>query len=117
VRQTDVRLQFSHGVTTVGFVGASGSGKTTFTSRLEKLMNNVTVLSMDMYNQGDKVLENNFDDPRIIDYDYLLSNLEDLRNSRPTKAPIYDFKTSKRVGYRDVAVPESRVVIIEVRKS
>lgn len=69
---------------------------------------------MDMYNDGSKVLENNFDDPRIIDYDYLMQNLEDLRSGRPTKAPIYDFKTSKRIGYRDVAVPESRVVIIEV---
>jgi uridine kinase len=96
-------------------VGASGSGKTTFTSRLEKLMNNVTVISMDMYNDGSKVMENNFDDPRIIDYDYLISNLDDLRSGRRTKVPIYDFKTSKRTGYRDVAVPESRVVIIEVR--
>ena len=76
-------------------------------------MNNVTVLSMDMYNDGSKVLENNFDDPRIIDYECLMKNLEDLRSGRPTKTPIYDFKTSKRVGYRDVAVPESRVVIIE----
>lgn len=27
--------------------------------------------------------------------------------------PIYDFKQSKRVGYREVAAPESRVIIIE----
>lgn len=27
--------------------------------------------------------------------------------------PIYDFKQSKRVGYRDVVAPESRVIIIE----
>lgn len=37
--------------------GASGSGKTTFTNRLKKVMNNVIVLSMDMYNDGSKVLE------------------------------------------------------------
>ena len=29
------------------------------------------------------------------------------------QAPIYDFKSSARVGYRDVRVPDSRVVIIE----
>jgi uridine kinase len=76
-------------------------------------MNNIAVLSMDMYNDGSKVLENNFDDPRIIDYDCLMNNLEDLRSGRPTQMPIYDFKQSKRVGYKTVNVPESRVVIIE----
>lgn len=76
-------------------------------------MNNIAVLSMDMYNDGSKVLENNFDDPRIIDYDCLMDNLEDLRSGRPTKMPVYDFKQSKRVGYKTVNVPESRVVIIE----
>ena len=29
------------------------------------------------------------------------------------QVPIYDFKTSQRVGYKEVKVPESRVVIIE----
>ena len=29
------------------------------------------------------------------------------------QAPIYDFKSSARVGYREVRVPDSRVVIIE----
>lgn len=29
------------------------------------------------------------------------------------QVPIYDFKESRRVGYRTVQVPESRVVIIE----
>lgn len=37
--------------------GASGSGKSTFTDRLKKVMNTVVVLSMDMYNDGSKVLE------------------------------------------------------------
>ena len=29
------------------------------------------------------------------------------------QAPIYDFKVSKRVGYKTVKVPASRVVIVE----
>jgi hypothetical protein len=95
------------------FAGASGSGKTTFTSRLKKMMNNVLVLSMDMYNDGTKVLENNFDDPRIVDYDTLMNNIADLKAGRPTQVPIYDFKQSKRVGYNEVEVPVSRVIIIE----
>ena len=93
--------------------GASGSGKTTFTSRLKKMLANIVVISLDMYNDGDKVLENNFDDPRIVDYTTLMQNLADLRAGRPTKVPIYDFKQSKRVGYEDVGVPESRIIVIE----
>ncbi len=33
--------------------------------------------------------------------------------SSPPQVPIYDFKESRRVGYRTVEVPESRVVILE----
>lgn len=29
------------------------------------------------------------------------------------QAPIYDFKVSKRVGYKDIPTPASRVVIVE----
>ena len=31
----------------------------------------------------------------------------------PSQVPIYDFKVSKRVGYKTVKVPTSRVVIVE----
>ena len=77
------------------------------------MLDNIVVISMDMYNDGEKVLEDNFDDPRIIDYDTLLQNLEDLRTGKATRVPIYDFRQSKRVGYEDVGVPESRIIIIE----
>jgi uridine kinase len=77
------------------------------------MLANIVVISLDMYNDGDKVLENNFDDPRIIDYDTLMQNLADLRAGRPTRVPIYDFRQSKRIGFEDVAVPISRIIIIE----
>ena len=35
------------------------------------------------------------------------------RFGRCVQVPIYDFKESRRVGYRTVDVPESRVVILE----
>lgn len=76
-------------------------------------MPGVCVISMDNYNDGSKVVDSNFDDPRLADYDLLLSNIEDLRNGHAIQAPIYDFKKSCRTGYRDVEVPSSRVVIIE----
>ena len=77
------------------------------------MLANVAVISLDMYNQGHKVQEDNFDDPRIVDYDTLMANLSSLRAGKPTKIPIYDFKQSKRIGYETLEVPESRIIIIE----
>lgn len=68
---------------------------------------------MDDYNDASRLVEGNFDDPRLTDYDTLLANVADLKRGEATQAPIYDFKQSRRVGYREVAVPEARIVIIE----
>lgn len=39
-------------------------------------------------------------DPRLTDYDTLLENINGLREGKSVQVPIYDFKTSSRVGYR-----------------
>ncbi|CAI5504715.1 unnamed protein product [Closterium sp. Naga37s-1] len=76
-------------------------------------MPGITVISMDNYNVASRVIDGNFDDPRITDYELLLSNLQGLREGRTVQVPIYDFKSSTRVGFREVKVPKSRIVIIE----
>ena len=97
----------------VGLAGPSGAGKTAFAKKIRNLIPGCAMLSMDNYNDGSKVIDGNFDDPRITDYDTLLQNLSDLKAGKSTEVPIYDFKQSKRVGYQTVDVPESRVVILE----
>jgi uridine kinase/adenylate cyclase class IV len=97
----------------VGLAGASGSGKTAFSERVRSFMPGVAVISMDNYNDASKLIDGNFDDPRLPDYDLLLANLSDLRAGRPAEVPIYDFKTSSRVGFNTVPVPPSRVVVVE----
>ena len=140
----------------VGLAGPSGSGKTAFSEKVRAFIPGCTLLSMDNYNDGSKVIDDNFDggrargatvaclrrrtsclgcrahdtavppgmqrlltpralhpaapppplahaaraDPRITDYDTLLANIADLRAGRAAQVPIYDFKQSKRVGYR-----------------
>lgn len=37
---------------------------------------------MDNYNDGSKVIDSNFDDPRLTDYDLLLQNIRDLKNGK-----------------------------------
>ena len=97
----------------VGLAGPSGAGKTVFGEKLRELLPGSALLSMDMYNDGARVVDANYDDPRLTDYATLLANLAELRAGRDTAAPIYDFKTSCRTGYRTVAVPPSRVVVVE----
>eukprot|EP00198_Chlamydomonas_reinhardtii_P003729 XP_001693065.1 predicted protein [Chlamydomonas reinhardtii] len=101
------------GTVVVGVAGPSGSGKTAFSEKIKGLMPGVAIISMDMYNDGTKVIDDNFDDPRLTDYDTLLRNLTDLRDGKEVQIPIYDFRTSRRVGYRAQPVPEARVVLVE----
>ncbi|KAL1317808.1 hypothetical protein AAHE18_05G254000 [Arachis hypogaea] len=76
-------------------------------------MPSITVISMDNYNDSSRIVDGNFDDPRLTDYDTLLQNLQDLKDGKPVQVPIYDFKSSSRTGYRTVEPPNSRIVIIE----
>eukprot|EP00210_Caulerpa_lentillifera_P003903 g3728.t2 len=113
IRALQLLTSNNEGTVVVGLAGPSGSGKTAFSEKVRSFMPGVCVISMDNYNDGSKVVDSNFDDPRLADYELLLRNIEDLRNGHATEAPIYDFKMSCRNGYRHVEVPSSRVVIIE----
>ncbi|EIE18178.1 hypothetical protein COCSUDRAFT_49381 [Coccomyxa subellipsoidea C-169] len=103
----------NHGVVVVGLAGPSGSGKTAFSEKVQDFMPGCSVLSLDNYNDASRLIDGNFDDPRLTDYELLLKNIADLKNGRDVQAPIYNFKTSSREGYRTIKVPESRVVIVE----
>jgi uridine kinase len=77
------------------------------------LIPDVAILHMDNYNVPDRLIDGNFDDPRLTDYELLLDNVRGLKEGRQVETPIYDFKTSSRVGYKPVSVPRSRIVIVE----
>ncbi|KAG7673300.1 hypothetical protein Ndes2526B_g03266 [Nannochloris sp. 'desiccata'] len=113
VRAVQLLTHHNKDIIVVGLAGPSGAGKTAFSRKLQNLIPGCTLLSMDNYNDGSKVIDGNFDDPRITDYETLLANLIDLKAGKSTQSPIYDFKESRRVGYSTVEVPESRVVILE----
>ncbi|GJP45807.1 hypothetical protein CLOM_g5142 [Closterium sp. NIES-68] len=113
IRAVQLLTQNNEGMVLVGLAGPSGAGKTVFSAKVLNFMPGITVISMDNYNVASRVIDGNFDDPRITDYELLLSNLQGLREGRTVQVPIYDFKSSTRVGFREVKVPKSRVVIIE----
>ncbi|GBF98882.1 phosphoribulokinase uridine kinase [Raphidocelis subcapitata] len=113
IRALQLLRTHNEGAVLVGLAGASGSGKTAFSERVRGFMPGVAIISMDNYNDASKLIDSNFDDPRLTDYDLLLANLAELRAGRPAEVPIYDFKTSSRAGYSALPVPPSRIVIIE----
>ncbi|KAL2609987.1 hypothetical protein R1flu_028560 [Riccia fluitans] len=113
IRAMQLLTQKMDGVIFVGLAGPSGAGKTVFTEKVSNFMPGIALISMDNYNDATRLVDGNYDDPRLTDYDTLLKNLRCLKEGKPAEVPIYDFKTSRRVGYKTVEVPPSRVVIIE----
>ncbi|XP_065860647.1 inorganic pyrophosphatase TTM1 isoform X2 [Euphorbia lathyris] len=113
IRACQLLAQKNDGIILVGVAGPSGAGKTIFTEKVLNFMPSLAVISMDNYNDASRIIDGNFDDPRLTDYETLLDNIHSLKAGKAAQVPIYDFKSSSRVGYRTVEVPSSRIVIIE----
>lgn len=113
IRACQLLVQKNEGLIILGVAGPSGAGKTVFTEKILSFMPSVAVISMDNYNDASRIVDGNFDDPRLTDYDTLLKNINDLKAGKPAEVPIYDFKSSSRIGYRILEVPSSRILIIE----
>lgn len=113
IRACQLLAQKMEGVILVGLAGPSGAGKTVFTEKLVGFMPGIATISMDNYNDSTRVIDGNYDDPRLTDYDLLLENIHDLKAGKAIQVPVYDFKLSSRVGHRNLEVPSSRIVVIE----
>uniref|UniRef100_A0A7N0TCR7 CYTH domain-containing protein n=1 Tax=Kalanchoe fedtschenkoi TaxID=63787 RepID=A0A7N0TCR7_KALFE len=113
IQACQLLAQKNEGILFVGLAGPSGAGKTIFSEKILNFMPSVALISMDHYNDSSRIVDGNFDDPRLTDYDTLLQNINDLKEGKQVEIPIYDFKSSSRVGYRTLEVPSSKIVIIE----
>ncbi|EFJ05330.1 hypothetical protein SELMODRAFT_187540 [Selaginella moellendorffii] len=114
IRACQLLTRTMEGVTiVVGVAGPSGAGKTVFTDKVASFLPGIAIICMDNYNDSSLVIDGNYDDPRIVDYEILLDNIKSLRAGTSADIPIYDFKLSRRVGYRRLEHPSTRIVIVE----
>lgn len=61
IRACQLLAQKNEGIILVGLAGPSGAGKTSFTEKIINFMPSVAVISMDNYNDGSRVIDDNFD--------------------------------------------------------
>lgn len=104
----------------IGIAGGTGSGKTTVVNQIiEELKNEeVDVISQDSYYQDTSHLafedrkKINFDHPKSIDFDLLVSHLKDLKAGKNIQQPVYSFKEHNRTG-ETIEIEPRKVVIVE----
>ncbi len=104
----------------IGIAGGTGCGKTTVVNQIVEELpeNEVGVISQDSYyndlahmskEERGKV---NFDHPNSIDFDLLISHLEELRAGKSIEKPMYSFVEETRLE-DTITVQPRKVMIVE----
>ncbi|MFY7936181.1 MAG: uridine kinase [Flavobacterium sp.] len=104
----------------IGIAGGTGSGKTTVVHQImnELPSTEVGVISQDSYYKETNNLtyeertKINFDHPRAIDFDLLISHLNDLKAGKVIDQPIYSFVTHNRTD-DTISTNPRKVMIVE----
>lgn len=104
----------------IGIAGGTGSGKTTVVDQIiaELPADEVCVISQDSYYHDTSHLSFedrkriNFDHPKAIDFDLLVSHLMELRQGNSFEQPVYSFVEHNRTGETITTFPK-KVIIVE----
>lgn len=111
----------------IGIAGGTGSGKSTITKELIKLIDekDVTIIEQDSYYKDQSNLpfeervKTNYDHPFAFDNELLVSQLKDLIAGKAIEKPVYDFSIhnrtgeTKRVEPKDVIILEGILILAE----
>ncbi|XP_054823317.1 uncharacterized protein LOC129321546 isoform X2 [Prosopis cineraria] len=93
----------------VGIGGPSGSGKTSLAHKMANIIG-CEVVSLESYYK--QVKDFKYDDFGSLDLALLSKNIDDIRNVRRTKVPIFDLESGARSGFKELEVSEDCGVII-----
>lgn len=104
----------------IGISGGTGSGKTTFASKIINKMNSdeVILIEQDSYykdlsnmslQEREKV---NFDHPDAIDNDLLINHILSLKQYKKINKPVYDFVSHTRKQHC-IELSPSKIIIVE----
>ncbi|EQC51024.1 uridine kinase [Bacteriovorax sp. DB6_IX] len=104
----------------IGVAGGSGSGKTTFASRLQDMIgpSHCGVVGQDSYyiDQSSKFDHDggsvNFDHPNSLDFNLMGEHLFQIKQGSEIQIPIYDFATHSRLEKTNLFTPK-RIVFVD----
>ena len=103
----------------IGIAGGTGSGKTTFTKRLQEAFpEHVTVVYHDNYYraQDDIPMEErkktNYDHPDALETDMLIKHLKELKKGHTIECPVYDYSMHTRSKETKPVTP-SPIILLE----
>ncbi|WOH15565.1 hypothetical protein DCAR_0935107 [Daucus carota subsp. sativus] len=95
----------------VGIGGPSGSGKTSLARKMANIVG-CEVVSLESYHRSEQVKDFKNDDFSSLDLALLSKNIDDMRNFRKTKVPVFDLETGARSGLKELEVSEDCGVVI-----
>ncbi|XP_058730672.1 uncharacterized protein LOC131602546 isoform X3 [Vicia villosa] len=93
----------------VGIGGPSGCGKTSLAHKMANIIG-CEIISLESYYK--QVKDFKYDDFNSLDLSLLSKNIDDIRNGRRTKVPIFDLESGARSGFKELEVSEDCGVII-----
>jgi uridine kinase len=104
----------------IGIAGGTGSGKTTVVRQImnELPHTEVGIIAQDSYYRASTVesyeerSKINFDHPRAIDFDLLVSHLKELKEGKTINQPVYSFAIHNRTSDTVITHPR-KVMIVE----
>lgn len=104
----------------IGIAGGTGSGKTTVVSKIQQaLHDDIVVIPQDSYYKDQSHLPMaerqslNFDHPDAIDFNFLIEQLQDLRDGKAIEQPVYSYITCSRSKTETVHVEPAHIIIVE----
>lgn len=104
----------------IGIAGGTGSGKTTFTTKLvERFKDDVTVIHHDnYYNILDHLTfeercQVNYDHPASFDTKLMIEHIKMLKNGECVNEPVYDYTIHNRSKTETILLKPSKILIIE----